>query len=186
MKRWISTFTVLIIIAGIIWSFEYLRDMHPGAYSAKLDQSGMENISMRFKGIRLIGKSQGKKLWVFTADSIDISRDRQNALFSGRINGSILKNEEPAVGISASELLYGIYTRNIRIPGDAVIKVTDGPTLNAKDISWDNANSKLMCSGGINASIAGSTLHGKTMTADLNAKTILITKVKGVIRIPEK
>lgn len=184
MRKWIPLIAAIVILGGIVWSFRYLRDIHPfGSLAPRLDRGGMANIAMRFRGVRLIGKSNGEKIWAFSAGSIDVGRDRQKAVFKDKISGTVLFKGKPAAWIKSSEIVYGIYTHDILIPGSAEIRMKDGPTLKVKDVYWNGYRSKMVCKGGVDASIAGSTLHGERLTADLDKKEIGISKVRGLIRL---
>lgn len=184
MRKWIYIITALAVLIVAAWSFMYLRNLHPmRSLAVRLAGGSGDNISMQFKGVHLIGKSKGKKVFAFKADGIDVSRDRQRAIFRGGIQGNLFQNEKPAASIFAEEVMYGIYDRNISIPGEAVIDIIEGPKLHVKNVSWNERNSRMICKGGFEADIAGSTITGRQMTADLNAKMIKMSNVSGSINL---
>lgn len=183
-RRWIPFISTLVILGGIAWSFSYLRDIHPlGSLAARLNQGAMKDISMRFKGVRLIGKSKGRMLWQFKADTIEVSHDRQKAVFKKNIQGSLINNGKPTAAIKADEIIYGVYTHNILSPGNVQIIIYNGPSLTARNLYWNEYKSKLMCSGGVDAKIGRSILHGERMSVDMINKQILINKVNGVFQL---
>lgn len=158
--------------------------MHPlGSLAARLDQGGMQDISMRLMGVDLIGKSGGRILWRFKADTIEVSRDRQKAVFRKNIRGSLIDKGKQTASIKADEIIYGVYTHNVLAPGSAQISIENGPSLTARNLYWNGYKSKLVCIGGVDANLAGSALHGERMSVDITKKEILVTKVHGVFRL---
>lgn len=183
-RRWIPLISAIVILGGIVWSFSFLRDIHPlGSLAARLDQHGMQDISMRFRGVHLIGKSRGKMLWQFKADTIEVNRNRQKAVFRKNIQGTLIDNGRQAASIMADEIIYGVYTHNVMAPGSARISIQDGPSVTARNLYWNGYKSKLVCSGGVDANLGGSVLHGDRMSVDMNSREIYVNKVNGVIRL---
>ena len=184
MKRWIPWITGIVVIGGIIWTFFYLKDVHPlGSRGTKLKKDHLAGVAIRFKDAKLVGRSQGKKVWALEADTIDISKDRRLATFRGVTKGSLLQDGKKVASISASETVYNTYTRNLMTPGYAELKLEDGPSFRVRKIYWNSEKSKLLCEGGIDAVLDGSTLHGESMTADLQTKVLTVHKVTGKIRL---
>lgn len=167
-----------------MWTFFYLKDVHPlGSTGTKLKRDHLAGVGIRFKGAKLIGRSQGKKVWALQAGIIDISKDRRLATFRGVTKGSLLQDGKKVAGISASETVYNTLTRNVMTPGYAELKLENGPSFKVHRIYWNAGKSKLLCQGGIDAVLDGSTMHGERMTADLQTKELTISKVTGKIRI---
>ena len=184
MRRWIPWITSIVVIGGMVWTFFYLKDMHPlGKRGTKLGKDHLAGVAIRFKNAKLIGRSQGKKVWALQADTIDISKDRRLATFRGTTKGSLLQDGKKIAGISASETIYNTYTRNVMTPGYAELTLENGPSFRVRNVYWNAARSKLLCHGGIDAVLDGSTMHGESMTADLQTKELTIHKVTGKIRI---
>ena len=184
MRRWIPWITGIVVLGGIAWTFFYLKDVHPlGSRGTKLTSDHLAGVVIRFKGARLIGRSQGKKVWDLHADTIDISKDRRFATFRGVTKGSLLQDGKKVAGISASETVYNTLTRNVVTPGYAELRLVNGPSFKVRDIYWNAEKSKLLCRKGIDAMLEGNTLHGESMTADLNTKELTVHKVTGKIRI---
>ena len=186
MKRWIPWITGAVIVGGMIWTFFYLKDIHPlGSTGTKLKKDHLAGVGIRFKGAKLIGRSQGKKVWALESPIIDISKDRRLATFRGVTKGSLLQDGKKVAGISASETVYNTYTRNIVTPGFAELKLENGPSFRVHNVYWNSAKSKLLCQGGIDAVLDGSTMHGERMTADLQKKELTVQKVTGKIKIEQ-
>ncbi|MHB1455776.1 MAG: hypothetical protein ACYC0V_02565 [Armatimonadota bacterium] len=183
-RWWIPLLSAIVILGGIVWSFSYMRDMHPlGSLAARLDQGNMQDISMRLMGVHLIGKSRGKMLWRFKAETIEVSHDRQKAIFKKNIRGSLINNGKQMASLKTEEVIYGVYTHNVMAPGNTQINIHGGPSLSVKNLYWNGYKSKLVCSGGIDANLGGSVLHGERMSVDINKKEILINKVHGAFRL---
>jgi len=171
----------------MIWTFFYLKDIHPlGSTGTKVKKDHLAGVGIRFKGAKLIGRSQGKKVWALEAGTIDISKNRMLATFRGETTGSLLQDGKKVAGIRASETTYNTYTRNIVTPGFAELTLVNGPTFKVHQVYWNSEKSKLLCQGGIDAELDGSTMHGERMTADLQTKELTIQKVSGKIRIDDK
>ena len=184
MKRWVPWITGIVVIGGMIWTFFYLKDMHPlGSRGTKLGKDHLAGVGIRFKDAKLIGRSQGKKVWALQAGIIDISKDRRLATFRGETKGSLLQDGKKVAGFSASETVYNTFTRNIMTPGYAELKLENGPSFKVHKIYWNSEKSKLVCQEGIEAVLEGSTMHGERMTADLRTKELTVEKVTGKIRI---
>ena len=184
MRRWFPWITGIVVLGGIIWTFFALKDMHPlGSRGTKLGRDHLAGVAIRFKDAKLIGRSQGKKVWALQAGTIDISKDRRLATFRGGTKGSLLQDGKQVASISASETVYNTYTRNIMTPGYAELKLENGPSFKVRNVYWNSEKSRLLCQGGIDAVLGGSTMHGERMTADLQAKELTVHKVTGKIRI---
>lgn len=186
MRRWIPWATGAILILALMWAFVYLQTTHPfGSLETKLTQDELPGIGIELVGVKFIGRQNGNKAWTLNTDLVDVSRDRRYVTFRGATDGAILKGENKVVSVSARKIVYNTITRNLTIPGAARLKVNDGPCLTAKNIQWDAHNSRLVCSGGIQARFDGSTMEGENMVADLSKKEITMRKVRGVIRLPD-
>jgi hypothetical protein len=173
------------IVAGLVWAFFYLKDAHPlGALGSRLGRDELENVSIRFKDARLVGRSEGRTVWSFQARTIDLSRDRRLATFKGVTRGTLLADGRPIASLSAGKVVYNTYTRNVSAPGSAEFQLTDGPSFRVRDVYWNAAKSKLVCRG-VDMELAGSTLHGERMTADLDRKELTIGKVNGTIKLED-
>ena len=186
MKRWIPWITGAVVAGALVWTFFYLKDVHPlGALGAKLGSDSLAEIGIRFKDATLVGRSGGKKIWEIKAKTIDISKDRRLATFQGLTQGALLQNDKRIASIAADKVTYNILTQNVAAPGTAELKVEDGPTFKVHKVFWNAQKSKLFCEGGVDAAIGGGTMHGERLTADLKNKEITATKVQGHIKLNE-
>ena len=186
MKRWISWITGVAIVGGVIWTFFYLKDMNPlGPLGSKLERKSSEEVAISFTDSKLIGWSNGKKAWAFQAGAIEVSKNRRFATLTGLKKGSLVKDDKPIASLSAKKVIYDIFTRDLTVPGGAEFKLKDGPSFKVRDASWDARESRLTCEKGVDAELAGSTLHGKRLIADLSKKELTIEKVSGVMKIEE-
>jgi len=184
VKRWFPWITGAAIAAGLVWAFFYLKELHPlGSLGAQLDKDHLAGVVIRLKNARLVGRSGGKKIWTFEARTIDVSRDRRLATFKGVTRGSLLQNGRRIASLSAGEVIYNTFTQNVAVPGSAEIALTDGPSFKVRDAYWDAGKSRLVCQGGVDATLAGSALHGERMTVDVEKKELTIHKVSGRIRL---
>ena len=184
MKRWVPWATVAVIIGGLIWTFFYLKDVHPlGALGPKLQTDRMAGVGIRFDRAQLVGRSNGKKVWVIEARTIDISKDRRKATFRGLSRGSLLQNDKRIASISADEVVYNMFTQNVASPGTAELKLENGPALKVHKVFWNAQSSRLFCEGGVDAVFGASTMHGERMIADLQKKEITASKVSGTIKV---
>lgn len=184
MKRWLPWITGAVTAAGLIWSFFYLKDVHPlGRLGAKLEGNHLAGIAIRLKDATLIGRSDGEKVWTFEAETIEVSRDRRLATFRNVTRGSLLQDGKQIASLAANKVVYNTITRNLAVPGGAEFKVEGGPSFSVRDVLWNARKSALLCKNGVDMELAGSTLHGERMTADLAQKELVITKVKGRIRL---
>ena len=184
MKRWVPWVTGAVIIGGLIWTFFYLKDVHPlGALGSKLQTDRMAGVGIRFDRAQLVGRSNGKKVWVIEARTIDISKDRRKATFRGLSRGSLLQNDKRIASISADHVVYNMFTQDVASPGPAELKLENGPSLKVRKVFWNARDSKLFCEGGVDAVFGASTMHGERMTADLEKKEITASKVSGTIKV---
>ena len=174
----------MVIAAGSAWSFLYLKDMHPlGSLSPRLGKDHIDELSIVFKDAKLVGRSGGKKTWVFDAKTIEVSKDRTMATFKGITRGSMLDGDKVFASISAKDVTYNTYSRNVSIPGTAQLTMATGPTLKIRNILWIGNESKLNCFGGVDATIDGGTVHGDSMVVDFKKKELTIQKVNGQIKL---
>lgn len=173
-----------MIIGGLIWTFLYLKDVHPlGALGSRLGTDHMAGVGIRFEGAQLVGRANGEKVWVIEARTIDISKDRRKATFRGLSRGSLLQNDKKIASISADEVVYNMFTQNVASPGTAELKLENGPCLKVRKVFWNAQSSKLFCEGGVDAVFGASTMHGERMIADLDKKEITASKVSGTIKL---
>lgn len=186
MKRWLPWVTGAVVLGGLVWSFLYLKDLHPlGPLGSKLDRGTLEGVSIRFKDATLVGRSDGQKVWTFHARTIDLSKDRRHAAFTGVTRGSLMRDGRQIASLSADKAVYSTLTRNVAVPGGAEFKLEEGPSFKVRNVLWDAKKSTLLCREGVEIELAGSTLHGERMTVDLDKKELTIEKVKGEIRLDE-
>ena len=186
MKRWLPFLTAIVLVAGLAWSFTYLRALHPfGSAVTDLDDEPLQNVGLRFEGATLVGWADHQKAWQIHAKAVEVSRDRRLATFRGVKDSYLMRNGDPVASITADEVVYNMFTRNVSVPGAVQLKVKDGPLLDTRNIFWDSAKSRLACLGGVTATVDGSTFEGEKMVADLDKKEMTITKVRGTIRVPE-
>jgi len=184
MKRWIPWITGFAIVGALLWSFVYLKKLHPlGSLETNLGKNNMNNYAIQFVDSKLVGRANGQKAWQFNAATVDLNKDRRTAVFKDIRKGSLLQNGKEIASLSAKEVAYNTITRNLTVPGEAQISMTGGPTIRVRNASWFSNESRLVCTGGIDASLAGSTMQGEGMTADLAKKELTITKVKGIIKL---
>lgn len=184
MRRWVPWITGIIVTAGLIWSFAYLKDLNPlGSMGVNLNDNRMEGISIRFKNAKLVGRSDGKRVWTFEARSIDVSKDRRLATFNKVIRGCLMKDDKTIAVMSADKVIYNSYTRNVNVPCAAKLSLKDGPSFKIRKAFWNSDKSKLYCQGGVDATLSLGSMHGERMVADLDKKELVIQKVKGSIKI---
>ncbi len=183
MKRLIPWISGVIIIAGCIWSFLYLKDWHPfGSAEARLG-NGRQELFIVFKGAKLVGRSNGKKVWAFDTRTIEMSQDHQFATFSGVTKGVLMKDGKPLASLAAGKVVYNTISRNVLVPGGADFMLKGGPSFKVRDILWDGSKSVLHCKGGVDGTLGGSTFHAARMTADIAKKEFRVEKVSGQIKI---
>ncbi len=186
MRRWLPLVTAAVLVAGLVWSFMYLRALHPfGSAVTDLDDEPLQDIGLRFEGATLVGWSNHDRVWQIHAEGVEVSRDRRRAAFKGVSNSYLMKDGKRVASISTDAVVYNTVTRNVSVPGAVALKVKDGPSLKTKNIYWNAAKSKLVCMGGVTASVGGSTFSGDRMVADLEKKELTISKIRGTIRISE-
>ena len=186
MRRWFPFLTVVVLVAGLVWSFMYLRALHPfGSAVTDLGDERLQNVGLRFDQATLVGWSDHNRIWQIHAKAVEVSRDRRLATFREVTDSYLMKNGDKVASISANEVVYNTITRNVSLPGAVELRVKDGPVLKTKNIFWNAAISVLACSGGVTADMDGSTFQGETMRVELEKKELTVTKVRGVIRIPE-
>lgn len=178
--------TVVIVVAGLLWSFAYLRALHPfGSAVTDLGDERLENVGLVFDRATLIGWSDHSKAWQIHARAVEVSRDRRFATFREVTDSYLMSKGERLASISASKAVYNTLSRDVSLPGDVKLSVKDGPQLTTRNVSWNATRSKLACSGGVTATMDGSSFRGDSMEADLGNKELTVTRVRGVIRIPE-
>jgi hypothetical protein len=178
--------TGILVVAVLGCTFLFLKKVHPlGAFALDLGRDRMEGIGIRFKGATLVGRSDGKKVWQINAKSIDISKDRRFATFTGLTHGLLLRDDKKVASLSADRVVYNILSRDVSTPGTAEMKIVNGPSFKVHKVYWSGRKSRLFCEGGVDAVIGASTMHGDRLTADLERKEIVATKVKGQIRLPD-
>ena len=186
MKRRLPFITAAVLVAGLAWSFMYLRALHPfGTAVTDLNDEPLQNVGLLFKGATLIGWADHDRAWQIYARTVEVSRDRRLATFRGVEDSYLMKKGDRVASIAADEVVYNTITRNVSVRGRVDLKVKDGPSLQTKNIFWNAAKSKLACLGGVTATVDGSTFQGEKMMADLEKKEMTMTKVHGVIRISE-
>jgi len=178
VKRWLPWITAAAIAVGLVWAFSYL-----GTRGPRLDQDHLAGVAIRLKNAKLVGRSAGKKIWAFEVRTIDVSGDRRLAVFRGITRGSLLQDGRRIASLSAGKVIYNTFTQNVAVPGSAEVVLTDGPSFTVRDAYWDARESRLFCRGGVDATLAGSTLHGERMTVDIEKKELTIHNVNGQIKL---
>ncbi len=186
MRRWIPWITGILVVGALGCAFLFLKKVHPlGAFALNLGKNRNDAIGISFKNATLVGRSEGKKVWQIKAKTIDISKDRQLATFSGLTQGALLQNDKKVASISADRVIYNTFSRDVATPGTAELNIVNGPSLKVHKVYWNGRKSRLFCAGGVDAQIGKSTMHGQQLTADMDKKEITATKVKGTFSLPE-
>lgn len=186
MRRWIPWITAVLAAGVLGCSFLFLKKVHPlGAFALDLGKKNVSTIGISFKDATLVGRSDGKKTWQIKAKTIDISKDRRLATFSGLSQGELIQDDKKVASISADRVVYNTLSRDVSAPGTAELKLVGGPSFKVHRVYWNGRTSRLFCAGGVDAVIGQSTMHGQQLTADLEKKEITATKVNGTISLPE-
>jgi len=178
--------TAAVLIAGLVWSFMYLRALHPfGSAVTDLGDERLQNVGLRFDRATLVGWSEHSKVWQIHARAVEVSRDRRLATFRGVTDSYLMNKGDKVASMTADEVVYNTTTRNVSLPGPAELRVKGGPLLRTKSLFWDSARSVLTCLSGVTAEMDSGSFQGDKMVADLGKKELTVTRVRGVIRIPE-
>ena len=171
------------VIGGLVWSFMYLKDIHPlGSLASRLGRDKMPGVAIRFEGAQLVGRSGGRPVWLIKAKTIDLSKDRRKATFRGLTNGELLQDGKKIASISAPEVVYNVITQDVAAPSAAKLSITNGPSFTVRKVFWNARTSRLFCEE-VDAKLGANTMHGKRMTADLEKKEINASQVSGTIRL---
>jgi hypothetical protein len=173
----------LVLVVGIVGLLMCLKDMHVFDPLRPIQGDRLAKLSIRFKNAQFVGRAGGKKVWSLKAKTIDVSRDMQTATFGGVTDGKLIKDGKLMATLSAGRMMYNTFSRNISVPASADFKLADGPAFKVRNVVWDAGASRLMCTGGVDIVLGGSTLHGQEMTADLEKKELSLRKVNGKIRV---
>lgn len=186
MKRWLLRIVGILAFTGLLWAFYYLRALNPlGALNKHLGADSMPALAIRFKDAKLVGWSGGKRSWTFQAKQIDVNKNRTQAVFSGGIDGEMLKNGRRVARVKAMEVVYNIFSNDLAVPGTAEFILDKGPYVKASNIFWHAQSSSLACMGGVDAVMDLGTVHGSNLTLDLVKKEITLSKVNGIIKVEE-
>lgn len=184
MKEWLPRVTALAIVGILVWSLIYLKRVHPlGALAPSLGADKLAGIAIRLNEARVVGRSQGQRIWSFDAETIDVGKNRRVTIFSGVRNGKLFKGNKVIASLHANKVVYNTYSNNMLIPNAAEISVVGGPALRINNAVWNARDSVLVAKGGVHATLAGGTLFGKRMTVYLAEKRLEIEKVHGTIKI---
>lgn len=184
MKRWLPSITAVVALAGLVWVFIYVKDLHPlGSLERGWRQKEPSRLSISIDKAELVGRSGGHRIWAFKVGSIGLGKDRRLATFRSVKNGRIYRDDRQVASISADEVIYNTMTLDVSIPGKAMIRMVDGPELSLRKLYWNSMKSKMVCEGGAYAVMGKSSFEGKAMTLDLRTKELTLTKVKGRIAL---
>lgn len=184
-RKYIYWAASVLLIAGIVASFYYMKEEHPlGSLGTGLEEGSAPDLAISLRNTKLVGRSQCSEIWRFEAQRIDLSRDRRVATFSDISRGVLLQDGREIALLSAGRAVYDTLTQDVNVPGSAEISIRNGPVFKAHNIRWSAGDSRIICQEGIKATFNGSTLLGDSLVADLNHKEIVITNVRGRIRLP--
>ena len=98
-------------------------------------------------------------------------------------------SEGPAV-LSASGGRYNIDQRSVAVDGTVTVAAADGYRIDARGVSIDLPNRRLVGSGGVDGAIPAGTFSANNISADLDSRTLVLSgnarlrMVPGRLRMP--
>ena len=184
MKRLLLRLGGLALIIGAIWVS--LRSVNPvEALKSEVAKNGLPGLAIQFNDAKLVGWSAGKRVWQIDSKKIDIENNRQRAIFEGDARGELMSGDRKIASIHTDKAIFNLASKDLFVPGIADVSIPNGPSLRAGKVYFNSAASKLVCEGGMDASLGAGTVHGQKMTIDLINKDVTISKVVGKVRLEE-
>jgi hypothetical protein len=186
VKRFRIWATGLVLTAALVWSFTFLKDLHPlGSLNGRWGNGPLSEIGISFRNVTFVGRSRGQKVWEFKARSIEMGKDRRLATFTDVAQGHLLRDGAPIATLSSSKVVYNTITQDVSVPGKANLEIQDGLSLNVHNMYWQWMKSIMYCKGGVYAKIRNNTFHADRMVLDLKNKEISLQNVSGQLDVSQ-
>ncbi len=141
-------------------------------------------IAQKLSGVKYTQSKDGKLEWELTATGVQQALEGPTQLQQVKI--TYFGDPDKITVVTADSGEYETATKNARLHGNVLVKMTDGTSLSASALVWDQATRLLTGEGQVKISQGNSIIQGTGFELSPEAETIQLFQVNGVIRQEEK
>ncbi len=110
------------------------------------------------KGVSLVVRSKGKKIWELRAEKVTLSKDEQILKVEGLKKAVLYRKGKPALTATADRAVANNRTKNVTLEGNVRLVTSEGLLIKTDRVEWRARERKLLCPGPIIASTKDFTL----------------------------
>lgn len=183
IRRYLTPVIALGVIGALVTTLVYLRKYSPYKVSDTLIKN--PEIILSLQDVDIMGRSDGKKMWSFHADRVEVSRGRYRTEFFSIKDGKLYDDDKVAASVTAGRAIYDSSTGNVEVADGVKIVSIQGYRAEAESATWSGYFRKLRIPGQVKLSSSESMLTGRNLIADIANENMMLDKPKMVISISE-
>ncbi len=184
----------IVLVAGTVVALNFAKGYRPLAGIPGSPSALPPEVALRFNDVRVIGRANNQRAWVLNADHIDTTRSRTRIDFTGKINGTLLKDGKTTrATVTAGRASYDVLRQKLtvsegitcRIPGT---KPGKGPLLiTGPDLEWEVSSRTVRSVGPVVVTFdGGDTLPGDQVVVDLKTQNKSFKNVHATFYVEEE
>ena len=180
-RRYLPPAIVLLLIAGLSASFVYFRRYSPYKVSALL--AGNPEIILSLRGVEMVGRSEGQRLWSFRAERADVARGQIRTTFVAIRDGKLYDEGKVVATVEAGRAVYDSATDNVDVSDGVTVASPRGYRASAQSARWSAYFKRLWCPGKVSFRAGDNELVGSNLIADMRNQEVRLSKAKMVVSI---
>lgn len=185
----------VLLVVGTGLALRYARGYRPLVGLTPTDASALPgDVTLRFEGIKVVGRSNNQPAWRLTADRIDTTRSRSRLDFSGNIEASLLQSGKARAIFTAPFATFDANARALQATGNLLCRVRSPKRLNDTKnelrietslLNWIVGSDLILCPGIVRATLPGVEVKGQQFQVDLRTRKYSLKNVTASFVVEE-
>jgi len=177
MRRLSTIFLIvfLVLLAGLGGMVAFKDRPRPEPVAAPPQEA-----DYRIKEIHIDETLEGNLRWQLDADQAEVFEQEKQTLLR-QVTVTVF-NQDRVWTVKGDEGVLHNETRDVTLTGNVVVTSSDGLSLTAPDLRWENETRRLSTDGAVTIRRAGTTITGRGLEVEMAAERALLgAKVRVVI-----
>lgn len=177
MRRLSTIFLIvfLVLLAGLGGMVAFKDRPRPEPVAAPPQEA-----DYRIKEIHIDETLEGNLRWQLDADQAEVFEQEKQTLLR-QVTVKVF-NQDRVWTVKGDEGVLHNETRDVTLTGNVVVTSSDGLSLTAPDLRWENETRRLSTDGAVTIRRAGTTITGRGLEVEMAAERALLgAKVRVVI-----
>ncbi|MBI2460349.1 MAG: LPS export ABC transporter periplasmic protein LptC [Candidatus Rokubacteria bacterium] len=177
MRRLSTIFLIvfLVLLAGLGGMVAFKDRPRPEPVAAPPQEA-----DYRIKEIHIDETLEGNLRWQLDADQAEVFEQEKQTLLR-QVTVTVF-NQDRVWTVKGDEGVLHNETRDVTLTGNVVVTSSDGLSLTAPDLRWENEARRLSTDGAVTIRRAGTTITGRGLEVEMAAERALLgAKVRVVI-----